>query len=176
MERNDVREIIKAVLATVTLSSLVCGPFPRAIADAPKTNTVRPAPPVVMSEGVRITAEPERPAYAPGEHPVVLLTATNTRQRAADLEVIVAMTRTGPASPMSRVVTMPTTAWSTVCRIRLRGKQTRTFSLRSDVAVGAGDLISFTIQSGSQHAAGAPLAVSALRGQILALSNPGSRQ
>ena len=68
------------------------------------------AEPSLEVEGVVLSLTVDPDTCKPGERPVLTLTGVNTQHHAVDFRAVIVMTTTVPASPVARMLPMPTKA------------------------------------------------------------------
>jgi len=133
-----------------------------------EAKTVKPtiAQPKLTVDGCQFTLTTDKPAYGPGEMPVLTVVATNTTDKPVSTSVNLSISATSPASMASRRLILPTNVWTDRCVVNLEPGQMQIFTFETNVKLPAGGLVSITMFGGEQ-------AVIADRLRVLAAGNSG---
>jgi hypothetical protein len=145
MKTQNVLGVLGVAAATMAFTLSVFGPWNTGISEDAKSVQPTILTPKFASHGCEFTLKTAKPAYKPGESPVIDVTAVNPSGKAAETTVWVNVFTAEVPSPLARTLVMPRSAWSKSWCVTLRAGETRTISLASDVKLKAGQNVTITI-------------------------------
>lgn len=108
--------------------------------------------PKLTLAGLDIRLTMNKPDYAPGEKPVILLEATNRTEQRVETSAWMGMTSSSPMSALSRAPTMPTFIWSDEVPLALEPGETKQHRIDTDTELAARNTISITLSDSDQKA------------------------
>jgi hypothetical protein len=141
---------IAAITMAATLGLLVTQPVTADGEAKPVKPTI--ANPKITVDGCQVTLSTDKPEYAPGETPVLTVVATNPTSEPVATSVSVSVAASSPASLMSRRLVLPTPVWTGECAVNLQPGETRSFTLETETAIPAGQMVSISMLSKDQAA------------------------
>ncbi len=181
MNRKDLMTVMTVAVGTAALALAALWPDSLGAGDEPQPLLPKIAHPKLLATGVELTLSPaENRVFKAGDEPVLELTALNTQENPADITVHLAMSRTSPADPLSRVVRAPTAIWHCDQSLALAPKETKTIVLNTRTKLPPNSLISVSLEampggvaglnSADKDRSGNATAMTSLPQKIVALS------
>jgi hypothetical protein len=145
MRVQNVLGVLGVAMATMVFTLMLLGPWNVGISKEAKGITPRIARPTFTSHGCEFTLKTGKPAYKPGESPLVEVTVVNPTSKAVEATVWVSMLSAEVPSRLSRVLTVPRPAWSKPWCVSLKPGETKTTRLTSAVKLAADQDVTITI-------------------------------
>ena len=138
--------------ATMAFTLVLFAPVRVGAIDNPQGIKPMIARPKLTVNGCVFTLKTDRPAYQPGETPVVQIEATNPTTEPVETTVWVNMSAVSLFSRVSRSLTSPAMQilWSDEWAVGLKPGETKSIALATEVALPAGQLVSITISDQQQ--------------------------
>jgi hypothetical protein len=147
MKTKDLLTIATVALGTTTLTvaTFWAGPIDAGNdADTPSPKLARP---LLISHGVELAlAAAGGRTFKAGDQPEFALTATNTTNQLATVNVCVTLTASAPANPLSRVIRLPSELWRQDQVVSLRPNETRVYALCAKTNLPPASVISVSLQ------------------------------
>jgi hypothetical protein len=106
--------------------------------------------PEMTVDGCRFTVALDQTAYASGEQPELHVTASNPTDRNVEAALTLQIQSSSPASPMSRVVQLPTPLWTDRWVVNLRPGESRVKRFDTEVGLPEGHSVTVTLNAGDQ--------------------------
>jgi hypothetical protein len=127
--------------------------LPRGVSAEGEDTIIKPtiSQPELTIDVCRFTLSLDKPEYAPGENPVLTVVATNPSREPVATSATISITATSPQSMMSRRLVLPTPLWTGECAVSLRPGESRAFTVETNAALPAGQMVSVSM-SGKQQA------------------------
>ena len=163
MKTKDALTIATAALGTATLT--VAGFWAGSLdagseADAPPAKIARAH---LVSRGVELAlAAAGGRTFKAGDQPEFELTAVNTTDQPAEVDVGVTMTASAPASSMSRTIVMPWTLWQRQEWVSLGPNETKVLTLCASTNLPPNKVITVSLRKADAGAAPVLMGVTAL--------------
>jgi hypothetical protein len=145
MRMQNVLGVLGVAGATMAFTLVALGPWNVGVSKEAKSITPTIVQPKFASHGCEFALKTEKPAYKPGESPVVEVTAVNPTGKAIEATVWVGILTTDVPSPMSRVMALPRPTWSKPWSVSLKPGERTTTKLAANVKLAANQVISITI-------------------------------
>jgi hypothetical protein len=145
MKARDVSAVLGVAAVTMAFALAALGPATLRAVDERSAITPMIAQAEFTHGGCRFTVATDKPSYAAGESPVLVVEATNTGAEPAEAEVWVTLLATEPVSPMARMMPVPRPVWSERCALRLAPGETKAVELTTGVALGEGQMVSIML-------------------------------
>lgn len=102
--------------------------------------------------GCHIKVSTDKAEYQPGDSPTLTLTAKNLTNRPVQNSVQLQILATAIPSLFARVMPVPQSVWAGDCLVSLTPGETKSFVLKADAELAAGQLLTITMTSGDQKA------------------------
>ena len=145
MRMQNVLEVLGVAVATMAFTLVVLGPWNVGVSKEAKSITPTIVQPKFASHGCEFALKTGKPAYKPGESPVVEVTAVNPTRKPIEATVWVSILTTAVPSPMSRVMAFPRPTWSKSWSVSLKPGERTTTKLAADVKLAANQVVSITM-------------------------------
>jgi hypothetical protein len=167
MRPRDVLAVLAVAAVTAAFVVAALGPARVTAVDQVATITPAIAQPEFTTAGCVLRISTDKPAYEPGESPVLAVEASNPTDQPAEVNVWVSFLSGSPSNPLARTISLPTTIWSDKLTVQLMPGQTRTIELPTDIKLAAGQSITINV-SDQQNAV--------MAGSVMLLNQNGSVQ
>ncbi len=141
MKRQDLLAVVAVAAVTMAFALVAFGPAGVGAGDDVPVLKAEIIQPKLTSQGCEFTLKTDKPAYRPGETPVLELTATNPTDKAVEASVWLQITASSPADMLSRMPVMPKPIWIHQHKLALQPGETKTASVTADVKLPAGQSV-----------------------------------
>ncbi len=102
--------------------------------------------------GCRIEVSTDKTEYQPGDSPILTITAKNPGSQPVETSIQLQILAASIPSPFARVMPQAQSVWAGDCLVQLGPGETRSFVVKSDAQLAAGQLLTMAMTSGDQKA------------------------
>lgn len=106
----------------------------------------------VDTAGCHVEVSTDKTEYQPGDSPILKMTAKNLASRRVETSIQLQILAASIPSPFARVMPRPQAVWAGECLVNLAPGESRSFVVKSDTKLAAGQLLTITMTSGDQKA------------------------
>jgi hypothetical protein len=145
MRVQNLLGVLGVAAATMAFTVSLLGPWNLGVSEDAKSIKPTIRQPTFASHGCQFSLKTEKPAYQPGESPVLELTAVNPTGKPVEATVWISVLTTENPLAIARTTPMPQTPWSRPWCVSLKPGETKTTRLASDVKLAANQNVTITI-------------------------------
>ncbi len=150
MKTRDIVAVLGVAAATMAFTLVLCLPGQVGAVDEPEGIKPQIAQPKLTVAGCEFTLTTDKPAYQPGEKPILKLTATNPTDQPAEATVHVSLDIRGIELMISRVARIPEPVWNGDWSVKLEPGETKEIELEPGAAIPAAGMVSVSLSNKDQ--------------------------